>query len=325
MQCINFKSRLEREREMIRRKIRSSTLYRKPSFSKSAFNIYNPNNDVTKVSVISKNLKINEFRDDTLRKSKSPLLVNDEQEDECSNEEKSMLCIGNKYLDLTSNLITNSIAKSMSTSTLNLMNDEKFENDFERAISQSHLSPATAVTMSVISNSLMKKSAASNGDVQENLKKPKTAAHSNNKSLSSPFLSQKSDTEKTSDGDDAQDALQSPSEKRKTHKIIKKSALLYNSHHHHLGAGCGKYSDALKTEVALDDLPNSLVADKTLNNNNSNLNTSSSSTSNSNNAVKTVKKSSATVSRKIKSSKKYSEAHREPSIKSTTTRKSESS
>lgn len=319
MQCINFKSRLEREREMIRRKIRSSTLYRKPSFSKSAFNIYNPNNDVTKVSVISKNLKINEFRDDTLRKSKSPLLINDEQEDECSNEEKSMLCIGNKYLDLTSNLITNSITKSMSTSTLNLMNDEKFENDFERAISQSHLSPA--VTMGVISNSLTKKSAASNGDVQENLKKPKTAS----KSLSNPFLSQKSDTEKTSDGDDAQDALQSPSEKRKTHKIIKKSALLYNSlHHHPLGAGCGKYSDALKTEVTLDDLPNSLVAEKTLNNN-SNLNTSSSSTSNSNNAVKTVKKSSATVSRKIKSSKKYSEAHREPLIKSTTTRKSESS
>lgn len=323
MQCINFKSRLEREREMIRRKIRSSTLYRKPSFSKSAFNIYNPNNDVTKVSVISKNLKINEFRDDTLRKSKSPLLVNDEQEDECSNEEKSMLCIGNKYLDLTSNLITNSIAKSMSTSTLNLMTDEKFENDFERAISQSHLSPVTAATMSVISNSLMKKSAASNGDVQENLKKPKTA---NNKSLSNAFLLQKYDNEKTSDGDDAQDALQSPSEKRKTHKIIKKSALLYNSHHHHhLGAGCGKYSDALKTEVALDDLPNSIVADKTLNNNNSNLNTSSSSASNSNNAVKTAKKSSATVSRKIKSSKKYSEAHREPPIKSTTTRKSESS
>lgn len=319
MQCINFKSRLEREREMIRRKIRSSTLYRKPSFTKSAFNIYNPNNDVTKVSVISKNLKINDFRDEPLRKTKSPLLVNDEQEDECSNEEKSILCIaGNKYLDLTSNLISSSIVKSMSTSTLNLLNDEhRVENDFERAISQSHLSPTAAAMNIHSSNQMMKKSS---GDVQENLKKPKTATiNISNNNLNNKSLF-KSDIERTSDGDDAsaQDMTQSPSEKRKTHKIIKKSALLYNSHHHH---GCGKYSDAQKTEVALDDLPSNLNN----NNNNSITNNSliTSSTSNvtnninvnsTTNTVKTAKKNSATVTRKNKSSKS-----------SATTRKSENS
>lgn len=336
MQCINFKSRLEREREMIRRKIRSSTLYRKPSFSKSAFNIYNPNNDVTKVSVISKNLKINEFKDEPLRKIKSPLLVNnDEPEDESFNEEKSILCIGNKYLDLTSNLIPNSISKSMSTSTINMINDERIENDFERAISQSHLSPA-ATPMSIVSNSLMKKPASSNnniinsnGDVQENLKKPKTASNFNiNKSLSNPFLT--INNERTSDGEE--DMTQSPSDKnRKIYtKIIKKSALLYNNHHP------GKYSDAQKTEVALDDLPNNIIvaddnnntnnfnnSNKTLNNNHSSTTLASNNNNNVNHTIKTVKKS-ATVTRKLKSSKKYSEAQRE-SLKSTSTRKSENS
>lgn len=313
MQCINFKSRLDREREMIRRKIRSSTLYRKPSFTKSSFNIYNPNNEMTKVSVISKNIKINEFKDESLRKSKSPLLVNDEQEDECSNEEKSILCIGNKYLDITSNLISSPICKSMSTSTLNLVCDDKLESDFERAISQSHLSPAAAMT--IVNSSTMKKSSE---DLQENLKKPKTA-----KSVSSPFLYVKSDNERISDGDDAQDT-QSPSEKRKNHKIIKKSALLFNNH---LGAGYGgKYSDAQKTEVTLDDLPNSIVVVADNNNNNS-IKTPNTITANNNHTIKTVKKSAA-VTRKIKSSintkTKNPDAHRD-SLKSTSTRKAESS
>lgn len=304
MQCINFKSRLDREREMIRRKIRSSTLYRKPSFTKSAFNIYNPH-EVTKVSVISKNVKINEFKDEPLRKSKSPLLVNDEPEDEYSNEEKSILCIGNKYLDLTSNLMGSApICKSMSTSTLNLVCDDKLDSDFERAISQSHLSPATAM---MVSGSMMKKL---NDEDEENLKKPNNA-----KSVSSPFLYVKSDND-----DDAD--TQSPSEKRKNHKIIKKSALLYNNH---LGAGCGKYSDAQRTEL-VDELPNSIViADNNNNTNNNSYKTLNNITANNNHTIKTVKKSAA-VTRKIKSSNKIknSDAHRD-SLKSTTTRKAESS
>jgi hypothetical protein len=144
MQCVNFKSRLDREREMIRRKIRSSSLYHKPSFSKnSGFSIYNTNGDMSKVSCISKNIKIGEFKDEMTRKSaKSPLFLGDEQDSEDTSE-KSILCIGSKYLDVSLNT---TIAKSFSTSSLCVLNNEimeekQTESDFEKAITQSHLSP----------------------------------------------------------------------------------------------------------------------------------------------------------------------------------------
>lgn len=213
MQCINFKSRLDREREMIRRKIRSSTLYRKPSFSKtSGFNIYNVNGDISKTNnyKISKNIQ----KDDSLRKApKSPLFFCDEQDDEQHDgENKGILEVfGSKYLDLTSNT---TIVKSVSSSTLCLINNEldetkQPETDFEKAISQSHLSP------------FLKK----HDDVE--LKA----------TLSSEILS--------------------PSlKKRKDHNkiIVKKSTNLYA-----VGINVGKYSDAQKTEVVLDELPNSTL------------------------------------------------------------------
>ena len=39
MQCLNFKTRLDREKDQLKKKIRSSTLYKKPNFS---YSIYNP-------------------------------------------------------------------------------------------------------------------------------------------------------------------------------------------------------------------------------------------------------------------------------------------
>lgn len=256
MQCINFKSRLDREREMIRRKIRSSSLYRKPSFGKSSgFNIYNANGDISKVSCISKNIKINDYKDEPSRKVKSPLLVGgDEPEDENSSEDRGILCIGNKYLDLTSNLVTTSIVKSLSTSTLNMINqdlgvDKPIGGDFERAISQSHLSPSAL--------SLSARRQPSRESEQEPLMKTKTA-----KALSIVALK----TDEGVDGDEIQD-VQSPSiadnPKRKDHnKLIKKST------HHMYAVGIhvgGKYSDAQKTEVALDDLTNSIITHQTSN------------------------------------------------------------
>lgn len=310
MQCINFKSRLDREREMIRRKIRSSTLYRKPSFSRSSgFSIYNANGDISKVSCISKNIKINEFKDEPLRKIKSPLLCGDEQEDESSKEEK-ILCIGNKYLDITSNLISTSIAKSVSNSALSLINNdlsaEKLnEADFEKAISQSHLSPSMCLSPS---NLFLRKQTPKEQS-QENLIKPKTA-----KLLMNNFTSSKSDDSKTpsdsNDGEEIQDIQSltlSDNLKRKDHnKIIKKSThFLYA-----VGINVGKYSDAQKTEVALDDLPNSIIT-----NQNKTQNTPASSTTGS---VKAKK--SGTSSRK-----KSSHSKKSNSPKSTATRKSENS
>lgn len=279
MQCINFKSRLDREREMIRRKIRSSTLYRKPSFSKSGYSIYNANGDISKVSCISKNIKINEFGHEPLRKVKSPLLVGDEVEDENSNDDKGILCIGNKYLDLTSNLLTSSLGKSVSTSTLSLINNElsaekSNDTDFERAISQSHLSPSSQSMCHSPNNLFLKKQVMREADhMQENLIKPKTAKALN-------VAAAKSDDSKTpptdsNDGEETQD-FQSPSAseqlKRKDHnKLIKKSTHSFYA----VGVNVGKYSDAQKTEVALDDLANSIVTNN--NNQNKTHNTSASS------------------------------------------------
>ena len=321
MNCINFKSRLDREREMIRRKIRSSTLYRKPSFGKSSgFNIYNTNGDISKVSVISKNIKINEFRDEPLRKTKSPLIVGDDQEDDHSTEEKGILCIGNKYLDLTSNLITtSSIAKSISTSTLNLINNDNFltdksnGTDFDKAISQSHLSPASP-SISVSSNNLFlrRHTTKEHELLQENLTKPKsvklfgsnqTAAYADDLKL------QTSD-----DGDESQD-IQSPSDnlKRKDNtKLIKKSThFLYA-----VGINVGKYSDAQKTEIALDELANSIIT----NQNNKTQNTTASS-----NTGSKVKKSGISSRKKSSHGKKSDLNTKSNSPKMTAARKSENS
>lgn len=201
---------------MIRRKIRSSTLYRKPSFSKSSgFNIYNVNGDINKTNTykISKNIQ----KEDVLKKAvKSPLLLCDEQDDDQQDSEKGNLEVfGSKYLDLTSN---SAIVKSVSSPTLCLINNETSEEhqtDFEKAISQSHLSPSL-------------------------------------------FL-------KTHDEDELKATLSSeifsPSlKKRKDHNkiIVKKSTNLFA-----VGMNVGKYSDAQKTEVALDDLNNSTLQTQT--------------------------------------------------------------
>lgn len=317
MQCINFKSRLDREREMIRRKIRSSTLYRKPTFTKSAgFNIYNANGDISKVSCISKNIKINEFRDEPLRKVKSPLLVGDEPEDENSTEEKGILCIGNKYLDLTSSLLTTSLGKTVSNSTLSLINSELMaeklnDTDFEKAISQSHLSPSSHSTSVSPSNLFVRKQFVKEQEqMQETLIKPKTAKYPLN--IVQSAVESKRPSDEVNDGEESQD-VPSPSDnpKRKDHnKIIKKSThFLYA-----VGINVGKYSDAQKTEVALDELANSIT------NQNKTQNTHAST-----NGSRTTKKSGVMSRKKSSHSKKSDSNTKSNSPKTTTTRKSESS
>lgn len=351
MQCINFKSRLDREREMIRRKIRTSTLYRKPSFSKSAgFNIYNANGEVTKVSVITKNLKINEFKDEPLRKIKSPLLVNDEQEDECLNEEKSILCIGSKYLDITSNLLAApSMNKSLSTTSINMSNETAIEKttepDFEKAISQSHLSPSSPLPMNF--TSVKKLFINETQMMQENLKKSKTAnnINTNNNNKIPNVILFKSDNDKTLDGDDdspatnqaqTHDTIHSPSSDKRnanTHnnnncnKIYKKSAHTKNFYCGAVGYNVGKYSDAQKTEVVLDDLPNSITEQSNNCNNNNNTIVSNNKTphnttvSSNASTIKTGKKSAAMTRKKSRKS----DTTKCESLKSATTRKSENS
>jgi hypothetical protein len=329
MQCINFKSRLDREREMIRRKIRSSTLYRKPSFGKSSgFNIYNGfnnNGDISKVSVISKNIKINEYRDEPLKKTKSSLLLTvEDAEDENSNEEKGILCVaGSKYLDLTSNLITTSLGKSVSSSTLNLINNELLlhapdESDFEKAISQSHLSPSSP-SMLHPSNSqalfLRQQDTKEKSLSQENLMKLKTAKNFiNNKSDDSSKLSSDCFIDGEEEIQDFQTPSLSDNIKRKDHKkLFKKS-----THFLYVGKYVGKYSDAKKTEVGLDDLPNSII---TQNNQYKTQNTPVSSTC-------SAKKSGISSRKKSSHSKKSDTkagSSKSNSPKTTSTRKSESS
>lgn len=153
MQSINFKSRLEREREMIRRKIHSSNLYRKPSFSKASttFNIYNTNSEAGKMSMATRNMKLNELKEEIKRVS--AVLNDDENQDD---EDKSMLCIGNKYLNSSLLSAPSITTKSASTSNLELISGEITATtnskllveaaDFEKAISQSHLSPSASFT-----------------------------------------------------------------------------------------------------------------------------------------------------------------------------------
>ena len=216
MQCINFKSRLDREREMIRRKIRSSTIYRKPSF-----NVFHSNGDLRKMSCIAKNIKIDEFKDESSRKLvKSPFLCEENEND----GEKGLSCVGSNLLEIngskylgvvTSNKFSidispnNSIVKSFSSSTL-CLNDaiepKETDFDFEKAISQSHLSPALFVK---------------NDDDEVNVS-------SDNGEINSPSLNN-----------------------RKDHtKIIRKSTKFRAVAH-------GKYTDAKTSEVPLDDFSNS--------------------------------------------------------------------
>lgn len=303
MQCINFKSRLDREREMIRRKIRSSTLYRKPSFGKSSgVNIYNAHGDVRKVSCVSKNIKINEFREDNIRKIKSPLLVGEENGDDNLNEEK-ILCIGSKYLDLTSsNLLTTSITKSFSSSALSLINSDILsgkpnEMEFEKTISQSHLSPPSPTP----NNSYLKHQLMTE-NMQEHLTKPNTARIVNIYEVtSSNLIDHCGDTE----SQDIHSPSLSDNSKRKDHnKLIKKST------HSFYAVGVSplssKYGDALTTTVAIDELANGITS-------NQNKTQSTTASSNTSSAVK-IKKSG--VSSRKKSNKRNSP-------KATATRKSE--
>jgi hypothetical protein len=226
MQCINFKSRLDREREMIRRKIRSSTLYRKPSF-----NVFNSNGEVKK-NCIAKNIKIDEFKDDPSRKNLKTSFGCDDNENESEkNIGNNFLEItGSKYLDVvTANKFSidlapnTSIVKSFSSSSLCFNNNELIDSkasdmDFEKAITQSHLSPSL-----------------------------KQEHNEDDDALCS---------------DEATGEIRSPSlNKRKVHaRKIKKSTNLN-------AVGLGKYSDALTSEVLLDDFsnaPNSMH-EKTLN------------------------------------------------------------
>lgn len=262
------------------------------------------------------------MKDEPLRKIKSPLLVGDEPEVENLTEEKGILCIGNKYLDLTSSLISSSISKSVSTSTLNLINNELLaekpnDSDFERAISQSHLSPASPSTSSSPKNLLSRKQTPKDREMlQENLIKSKTAKLQNNNALSTGKSDDSKSPSDSNDSEEIQD-LQSPSLfdnlKRKDHnKIIRKSThFLYA-----VGINVGKYSDALKTEVALDELPNSIIT-----NQNKTQNTPASSTTSS---VKT-KKSGISSRKKSSHSKKSDSNTKINSPKSTGTRKSENS
>jgi hypothetical protein len=228
MQSINFKSRLEREREMIRRKIRSSTLYRKPSFTKasSTFNLYNANNDASKVSIVTRNMKLNELKEE-IKKVKSSM-----DEDVQDDEDKSMLCIGNKYLNTNLLSPTSIITKSVSTTTLELINNDLSMNnknieaaDFEKAISQSHLSPSASLNnfrKSTTTSNTVEKSSEDN--LQENLTSLLRSAQIN--STTSNRNHQNDDpTQATEHGEEIQD-FHSPSEfsKRKDHiKISKKS------------------------------------------------------------------------------------------------------
>lgn len=140
--------------------------------------------------------------------------------------------------------------------------------------------------------------------MQENLIKPKTAR-------AQSVAAAKSDSSKTSptdsnDGDENQD-FQSPSVseqlKRKDHdKIIKKSTHSFYA----VGINVGKYSDAQKTEVALDDLANSIVTN--------------------NNQTKTHNTSASSKAKKSgNSSRKKSSHSKKNSPKTTAARKSESS
>lgn len=142
MQCLNFKTRLDREKELIQRKIRSSTLYRKPSFS------YN-------ITVHSKG-RHNKIKEQAVDKEDESLV---QDEKHSASVVENMQCIGNKYVDLSSSKIhTSSSADSKILGT-----------DWEKVTSsylQSTVSPSSSATYQT---PMQKRT------LQENLKKSKTA------------------------------------------------------------------------------------------------------------------------------------------------------
>ncbi|CAO1389188.1 unnamed protein product [Diamesa serratosioi] len=160
MQCLNFKSRLDREKDLLKKKIRSSTLYKKPNFSYSV----NPLIANNKISCVSKNIKASELKDETVMKLKS----GDENDEGLVIEEKinyDILCVGSKYVDPTPGKGITGEVNFINTIKIN--ERKPIEEDFERAttsILQTNLSPSAPLHQ--------KKQPAV---VQETLKKPKTA------------------------------------------------------------------------------------------------------------------------------------------------------
>ena len=253
MQCLNFKTRLDREKDLLKKKIRSSTLYKKPNFSYSIYNPLNGNVGNNKISCISKNIKINEFKDDTMKKIKSPFALGDENDEGLITEEKStnfdILCIGNKYVDPTPNLttvksLTVAIAEvnfiNNNNNIITKTNDAKpIEDDFERAttsILQSNLSPSAQLHLKKQPMTV----------VQETLKKPKTA-----KSAKSN-CNLKDDSDKSGGIDNGTATVTDPTKRKTTTKLFKKSS---NSHFFAVGLRMrSKYTDAIITEIE-NDLP----------------------------------------------------------------------
>lgn len=235
MQCLNFKSRLDREKDMLKKKIRSSTLYKKPNFSYSIYNPLNGNVGNNKISCISKNIKVNEFKDDTLKKIKSPFTTGDENDEGLITEEKTtnfdILCIGNKYVDPTPNLSTVKVL----TTDVNFINTTKInerkpiEEDFERAttsILQSHLTPSAQLQIHLKKQSI----------VQETLKKSKSV---------------KLKCNLKDDSDNNTVTVTDPNKRKTSTKLFKKSS---NSH---FAVGLqmrSNYTDAIITEIE-NDLP----------------------------------------------------------------------
>lgn len=164
MQCLNFKTKLDREKDLIRKKIRTSSLYRKPSFT---YNIYNPLSSPSS-NKISKNIK-NDFKEEFLKKSVK--IVGDESENDGNTDDKTssavnIQCIGNKYVDLSTTFLSTS-PKYLESSLM--PNDLKSNSvDWEKAsTSILNLSPSSSTSSYHL---LLKKQLT-----QENLKKPKTA------------------------------------------------------------------------------------------------------------------------------------------------------
>lgn len=246
MQCLNFKTRLDREKDQLKKKIRSSTLYKKPNFSYSIYNPLNGNVANNKISCISKNIKINEFKDDALKKIKSPFATGDENDESLITEEKTnfdILCIGNKYVDPTPNLttvktLTVAIAEVNYINSNNTkINDLKpIEVDFERAttsILQSNLSPSAQLHLRKQPMTV----------VQESMKKSKTAK-------SNCHL--KDDSDKSGGLDNSTATVPDPTKRKTTTKLFKKSS---NSHFFAVGLRMrSKYTDAIITEIE-NDLP----------------------------------------------------------------------
>lgn len=141
MQCLNFKTRLDREKELIQRKIRSSTLYRKPSFS------YN-------ITVHSKG-RHNKLKEQAMDKEEDNSVQDEKQS---ASVVENIQCIGNKYVDLSSSKIHTS--SSADSKILGGTDWEKVTSSYlQSTVSQSSSASYQTPTQRT---------------VQENLKKSKT-------------------------------------------------------------------------------------------------------------------------------------------------------